>query len=146
MQNHNPGWCKTHAYFCKYNQYSHFNQNMITAHFKIRFHWFGANPTSFSFPLPYLQSVKHPQTLPHNRHNLSIEQFTIYPNQLSHIKTEAVQSSGSPPKITHYMVKTQKMAITWIRGTTDSLWTSTCSTSQCNCGHTATVNPSTAFL
>ena len=75
-----------------------------------------------------------------------LEQFTVYPNQVSHIKTEAVQSSGSPPKITHYMVKTQKMAITWIRGTTDSLWTSTCSTSQCNCGHTATVNPSTAFL
>ena len=80
-----------------------------------------------------------------------LEQFTVYPNQMSHIKTETAWSSGKNNKA-HYMVKTQKMTIMWIRGTTESLWMSTCSTSQCNCGHTATVNPQhcipliTAFL
>jgi len=51
---------------------------MITANFKICFHWFGASPTHFSFPLPYLQSVKLPQTHPHNRHTFSITRQRQY--------------------------------------------------------------------
>jgi len=45
---------------------------------KLCFHWFGASPMPFSFPLPYLQSVKLPQTHPHNRHTFSITRQRQY--------------------------------------------------------------------
>jgi len=97
MLHHNPEGCKIHAYFCKYNQYTNFNWNMITANFKICFHCFRASPTPFSSPLPYLQSVKLPQTLPHNRHNLSTATLHHLPKP-SHRMSETVRSSGGKKK------------------------------------------------
>jgi hypothetical protein len=66
---------------------------------KICFHWFGVSPTPFSFPLPYLQSIKLPQTLPHNRHTFSTATFHHLPKP-SHIKKETIWSTGEITKPT----------------------------------------------
>ena len=91
--------------------------------------------------LPYLQSVKLPQTLPHNRQTLSTATLHHLPKTNESQKDRNSTVLWLKKNKAHYMVKTQKMTIICIKGTTDSLWTSTCSTSQYNPGHTATVNP-----
>jgi hypothetical protein len=92
---------------------------------KICFHCFRASSITFSFPLHICnQTSSNPLT--------KQAHFLYY-------RIEAEESCGNNKA--NYMVKTQKMIIVWIRQTTDSLWTSTCTTSQCNPAHTATVNP-----